>query len=223
MNHEENVNFQEFLNSRLRERGFSLEKLSKISGIALKHLENLARGDLEHLPAAPYLHGYIIRLGQILDFDGEAWWEKIKKEEGVKRSGARDELPKNRFARSSIKPSTWLALAAILFLIFYFGFRFAQIFGEPTIIVNEPAADPTTVTVDTLVVSGKLENGDSLTVNSSTALLHADGSWEETILLQPGLNTITITAKKTLGREKTVVRHVNYELPPQIATSTPAF
>ena len=71
-----------FLRDRMKDKGISLKRLADLTGIAINHIENMLRGDFEHVPPTPYFRGYLIRLGEVLNFDGEAWWEKIKREEG---------------------------------------------------------------------------------------------------------------------------------------------
>ncbi len=214
------LNFQIFFNTRLKERGFTLEKLSKTSGIAIKHLENLSAGNLEGLPATPYFHGYLARLGEILEFNAEEWWEKLKKENVVKTSGALDVLPRNRFSQRSFHRGRWISLGIALLLLFaYIGFRYSQIIGSPKITLTSPIfpiLEPLTTTNSELTISGKIENGDSLTINNSSVTINDDGTWQKNITLGAGLNTIEIRAKKFLGGEKVLVERVVYEAPAEI-------
>lgn len=212
MNPEENFDFHDFLGNRVRERGISLEKLSKASGISVKNLRALMHEDLEHLPAAPYLHGYVVKLGQILDFDGEFWWQNLKKESSIKRSGAKDELPKNRFAKQAIK-KIWIIGALVALLILVVIMRLPYIIGKPLLTITNPRSETSDVALSEFTVSGILKNGDSLSINSSSVSINDDGTFEKTIELQPGLNTIEISAKKTLGQETTVLRQVLYKAP----------
>lgn len=236
MNQEDyNFDFQDFFANRLRERGISLEKLSKVSGISQKHLEGLLRGDLEHLPAAPYLHGYITKLGNILEFDGEAWWTHMKKESGIKRSGATDELPKNRFAAQN-KKTIWI-VASLVILLMLIGARLPRILGEPTLTISTPSSLVSNTKENSATIKGRMINGNSLYINEELTETGADGEFEKIISLEPGLNTITITAKKTLGRETTSQFQIFYEepftppslpssaqpTPPQSPSTTPAF
>ena len=64
------ADFPSFFNERLKERGLTLKRLSELSGISVKHLEALAAGQFDNLPPAPYLRGYLLKLGQVLGFDG---------------------------------------------------------------------------------------------------------------------------------------------------------
>ena len=206
----ENLNFQDFFNSKIRERGLTLKKLSELSGITLKYLEYLSAGNFEALPSAPYFRGYLEKLGKILDFDHKEWWQNIKKEEVVKTAGTEDRLPKNRFALSSPRKFIWPAIVLLL-VVFYFGVRFSKIFGEPQVRVSYPTEDLTNTASREIVVRGELKDGDKLVINGEVINVEMDGAWEKNILLEPGLNTIEIRAKKFLGRETRIIRQILYK------------
>ncbi len=206
----ENINFQDFFNSKVRERGLTLKRISELSGITLKHLEYLSAGNFEALPPAPYFRGYLEKLGRILDFDYTEWWQNIKEEGVVKISGTEDRLPKNRFALSSRGKFIWPAIILLL-LVFYFGARFSKIFGQPQVSVAYPTEAFTNIASQKIVVRGLLKDGDKLVINGEVVVLKNDGTWEKNILLEPGLNTIEIKAKKFLGRETRIIRQVLYE------------
>jgi cytoskeletal protein RodZ len=91
MNPEE-VAFEQFFSERIKARGLTLKKLADMTGIAPVHIESLLRGDFGNVPSAPYFRGYLMRLGKVLDFDGEAWWNRLKT--GAKNSGQEDSLPR---------------------------------------------------------------------------------------------------------------------------------
>lgn len=219
--------FSNFLRERMREKGLSLKKLSDASGISPAHLEALLRGHPEELPPAPYLRGYLRRLGEILDFEPEEWWAGFKQEAELSRSGGLDRLPRNRFARQSGSRYFWL-LGLVLVLLLYLGFRFTQVFGKPVLTVDYPAAETTHTAEQALVLRGKVSGGDELKVNGESVVLGEDGSWQKEILLQSGLNPLEIKAGKFLGGETSVRRQVIYEpvaasTSPETATSTQPF
>ena len=206
----EHLDFPSFLAERLRSRGMSLKKLAEVSGIAPNHLQNLADGHFGKLPAAPYLRGYLTAIGEILEFDPEEWWRQIKEEGFVVRSGATDELPKNRFAAKPIGKYIWAAILGVL-LLGYLGFRFSQIIGRPVLVIDRPDATLAATTEGILTLAGRLENGDQLSINGEPVTTLADGTWLKRVSLQPGLNTFVISAKKLLGREVVVTRQIVYE------------
>ena len=199
-----------FLNERMRERGFAPKRLSELTGISLKHLEALREGRIAELPPAPYLRGYVLKLGQILEFDGDTLWNDIKKVRMTNNSLPIDELPKNRFKKESIKKYIIPGALALL-LIFYFGFRFSKIFGQPVITISYPPENVTVVNQSSVPLIGRVTNADTLKINSETISAGQNGDWEKTISLQPGMNTIEISAKKFLGRETKIIRQIIYE------------
>lgn len=133
----EETTFEIFLRDRMKEKGVSLKKLSDLTGISINHIENMLRGDFEHIPPTPYFRGYLLRLGEILNFDAEAWWGKIKREEAVRESGPTDALPKNRFARKS--PAKTIAISAVILVILVvLGFALPHVLGRPAITITSP-------------------------------------------------------------------------------------
>lgn len=212
------LDFAAFLRDKMKEHSMSLRRLSDASGISLAHLELFLKGDLDNLPPAPYLRGYLSRLAEALEFDPEIWWEYFK-QSGLKMSGSRDTLPRNRFAPKPIsRHSWWVAVIVIIFV--YLGFRFTAIFGKPVITLDYPKNEMVQVEESPVVLRGQLEYGDQVFINSESVTLE-NGSWRKEIPLQPGLNTFEIRATKFLGRETKIIRQIFYEQP-QMPTSTAA-
>ncbi len=216
----ENLDFAQFLRGRLKERGFNLKKLSEVSGVSAKHLEALASGNFQHLPSAPYFRGYVARLGQILDFDGEFWWKKLREAESVKSSEKSDEPSENRFVRAKNKKiAAWIAAAALMIILF-FGFGLARISGKPVIKITSPSGNPAIVDTAQIDITGTLKNASELYVNGELVNPSPDGSWTKTVLLGAGANSFEILAKKFLGGETKIVEQIIYEPPATTTTST---
>jgi len=220
----EETTLEIFLRDRMKEKGVSLKKLADLTGISMNHIENMLRGDFERVPSTPYFRGYLMRLGETLDFDGEAWWEKIKKEEGVRRSGPADALPRNRFAREF--PVKTIAIAAgILVVLIMFSFALPHILGKPVIAVTSPLGNPYVSTSNSIVIQGTVKNADSVYVDGDEATVANDGSWQKNVLLQGGVNTFNISAKKFLGGTTNVMEQIVCNAPvvvPATPSSSPA-
>lgn len=209
-----------FLRDRIKDKGLSLKKLSDLTGISINHIENMLRGDFEHVPPTPYFRGYLIRLGEVLNFSGEAWWEKIKKDDDVKKSGPADSLPRNRFTRES--PAKIIGIsAAILVLLVVLGLALPHILGKPTVNVASPQGNPYVTTSDSVVIQGSVRDADSLSVNGDEATIASDGSWQKNVLLQGGMNTFDVSAKKFLGGTTDVLEQIIYN-PPATVSSSPS-
>src|SRR5882724_10406402 len=102
MEEENQKDFALFLSEKMRGKNMTAKKLAELSGILENHIEQLMAGRYEALPPAPYLHGYLARLGEALDFNGEEWWTRLKEEGLLAGSGPKDQLPTNRFAKKKI-------------------------------------------------------------------------------------------------------------------------
>lgn len=211
MEHEEGNNFEKFFIERLRQKNISLKKLSDLTGISKNNLENIASGNFKGLPSAPYFRGYIIKLGTVLDFNGEEWWEEVKKESAVKKSGAKDLLPKNRFARKN--PMKYMILAIVILIAgIYMALQFRKIIGEPVLSLTFPDINPYVASSSEITLQGKVSNADSLSINGENINIAKDGTWQKNVLLFSGnQNTFKITAKKFLGSEANLFEQIIYD------------
>ena len=221
MNPEETP-FEQFFAERIKAKGLSLKKLSDITGITPSHLESMLRGDYANIPSAPYFRGYLLRLGKVLDFDGEAWWNRLKGD--VKNSGGLDSLPKNRFIKSAPPKYLWAVVVGAIVLM-YVIFQFTRIIGKPALALTYPSQNPYTTNVNTITITGTTHDADSLYINDTQQVtLAPDGSWRESVFLGNGLNPFKFTAKKFLGGSTDITEQIWYQAPgtPASASSTPA-
>lgn len=213
--------FSSFLAAKLRERRATLRHVAEATGIPEHVLSELLEGSTSHLPAAPYVHGYLVKLGEVLDFDGEEWWGQVKRSMHGVSSGVADRLPKNRFSRK--RAPTWLLWVVPLALILatFAAFRFADIVGLPDIAIEEPARDGAVVTSSVLTFRGTASAGSRVTVNGEEVPLSGEGTWQKEVSLQPGVpNDVTAEATKLLGRSRSASRRVFYEIPFAASTTT---
>lgn len=215
----EDQNFPSFLKGRLRDRGISLKRVSEASGIPINSLESLLYGDEEKFPPAPYLRGYLVKLGQILDFDPDPWWKEFKDKQLLKAAGPEDKLPQNRFAIKTTSKYLWFIIAALA-VLGYLGLRFYPILGKPHLAVFSPGEAVSSVENELFTVWGEVRGSDKVFVNRGKVAVGQDGRWQSAVQLQPGLNTIEITAQKFLGGETKILRQVVYEPLRTAATST---
>lgn len=216
--------FTSLFNERLKNRGLDLRKLSEATGIATQHLEHLRAGNFNELPPAPYVRGYLERLGPVLGIDPAEWWSELKHSGLVQDAGHADELPKNRFAMEPVGKFVGGAIV-IAIIIVYLVLRLPAVSGMPSLSVLEPPSGITRASASVLMVRGSVARGDTVRVNGENVRIGDDGSWRAEVSLAPGLNTIEIIAKKFLGRETKIVRQVLYEPvsspPSEAETSAP--
>jgi len=209
------------LQEGLKRKNMTLEKLSSLSGVAFKHLENMMGSNTEKWPAAPYMRSYLIKIGEILGFDGQKLWEAIREEDLTTASGSADRLPRNRYTFLQLN-RVYVAIGAVLLLIaLIFLIRLPSILGKPTINLIFPEEELTIVNTSPVTIRGILQNGTQLTVDEQIIPLEEDGSWStEVVLGKVGINRIEIVGSKFLGRETKLIRQIIYE-PLSTETSTP--
>lgn len=213
------MTFEQFFAEKIKERNISLKKLSEATGIAPAHVESLLRGDFESMPSSPYLHGYLLHLGRALDFDGEEWWLRLKKDGVVKNSGEFDTLPSNRFIKKAPPKYLWFVGIGVIVLI-YIAFQAPHILGKPSLTISFPSQNPYNTTSSTLTLNGTVHNADSLTLNGDQVIIASDGSWEKGVLLQNGQNSFAIVAQKFLGGTTQITEQILYQSLNSPATST---
>lgn len=195
----------------LRAKNTTPEKLSAQTGISERFIQLLINDEVKKLPAAPYLHGYIIKISDTLNLDGEALWKTyFKHNESVSRSGKKDHLPANRFLVKEFDKRWLIGAAIVLLLIVYAAIRLPAILGKPLLTIDVPPEDTTTKTA-LFTVKGKIDPQDQLTINNEVVYPQEDGSFEKVLHLEAGFNTIQFTAKKVLGQTTTLSRQIFLE------------
>lgn len=204
-----------------KEKDLSLERLAQLSGVSDRFLKLLIEEKFQKLPPQPYLRGYLLKIAEVLDLDGEALWQKhLKDNDIIRRSGEKDQLPHNRFAVSALGQRTVWGLGLIAVLIVYIIVRIF-LFSAHFEFSLENLEDNLVVATSTYVIRGETNSGYQLTINGAPVYPQEDGRFEYTLNLEPGFNTATVRIKKVLGDEKTVIRQIFYEAPAGAAgTST---
>ena len=100
----EQKQFHELFREYAEVKGMSTARLAEASGVPERYIEALLNGDYARLPAAPYVHGYLKKIGPFIHVDGEELWRAYKEERTLKSSGATDQMPVNRFAFKKNEP-----------------------------------------------------------------------------------------------------------------------
>lgn len=83
--------------------------------------------------------------------------------------------------------------------------------SKPLLEVNKPDDNLSIVSdMSTVVVEGKTEQDNSITVNGHFVVIQKDGSFSYKIQLSEGENTLTIVATDQAGNQTTIERHITY-------------
>ncbi|MCF6277076.1 MAG: helix-turn-helix domain-containing protein [Candidatus Magasanikbacteria bacterium] len=194
------------------ERIFSkidLETASKKTKIGKHYLKLIESGDLDSLPFADiYKKNFIKKYANYLE---------IKINEGVldnilTKKSTNSVIPKqNKTNYSSHNLPLILRIilvsAIILGFFSYLGFQIQNILKPPSLIVYSPENGQITQEY-TAEVHGKTKPGVNVFINGKDIKSTESGEFNETINLNNGLNTITISAKKKYGKTITETRYI---------------
>lgn len=207
----ERITLKEAFADALEARGFTIERLAEAADIPERYLRALRDGNTKHLPAAPYIRGYLMRIGEVLGVDGVALWRLYKNEHPVRASGTDDKLPVNRFAMRSIRRRTVVFGIAGIIVILYFVWRLPELVGTPTIDIVTPAVSNLVVNASPIHLAGKVDPRDRLYINGEEISVGSDGQFAKDFMLETGANAIEFRAVRFLGRERKVTRQVIYQ------------
>ncbi|MCX6702642.1 MAG: helix-turn-helix domain-containing protein [Candidatus Wolfebacteria bacterium] len=206
---------KEILNEAMDLRGVNLERLAQATEIPERYLIALKEDDYKKLPSAPYVRGYLMKIGEVLDVDGKSLWEIYRRHNPIKSSGLDDKLPINRFAIKGMNKKLIILGFIGVFAVIYLGWRGSDFFGAPKIEVTNPIDSAIQVATSTIKITGTTEPMDKITVgppgSSDEVLVSGNGRFEKVISLQVGPNTIEIKAKKFLGKEVKITKQIFYQ------------
>jgi len=204
-------------------RGLSPFEVAKRAGIAEQYIEALLSGDTTHLPAFPYIRAGLIAFADATGLPREVLIDKYRQEFAAMRSGASDQLPGNRFALPSYRREYVIGGALLACILVGFWISRSGFFGKPTLVIAMPPTEPSPfiVTSSTLLLSGRIDPGDMLTINGQHAPVQGDGSFEKEMQLLPEINVIEFTTKRFLGRQVKEIRQVYLDQQDQATTTTP--
>src|SRR3989344_116175 len=202
--------FKNTFNDLLGNRVISVAKLSELSGVPERYIEAMRVGNFDHLPPAPYVHGYLNKVAAIFSTDPEELWRKYKNECEPKVSGVSDRLPKNRYSFQTISKGKIAIGVVVLCLLVYSLLRFSSIIGAPKLVIENPKTATIITSLDHFEVQGLIKPGDQLTINGESEFVSEDGKFKKDIRLFPGINTVEFKVKRFLGQEVQDLRKIIY-------------
>lgn len=198
-------------NGRLQKK-LDLETVEKATKIRAKFLVALENNEFDKLPPGTFTKGFVKNYAAFLGLpvpETLAFYRRQVNEEKV------PVLPKEplKIGQFSLTPSflTKLAVGFLLLLFFaYLIFAYFQFAGSPALAVNSPANN-TVITQDQVEVVGKTDPEATVAINGQAVSVNENGSFDIKITLQPGLNTLTITATNKFKRQTTTIRNLRLE------------
>lgn len=197
----------------------SLEAAAASTAIPLKHLTSLEAGRYRELPGDVYIRNYLKRYAAFLELNPEIIVDRYESERRVHpdiptstdQPGPAAQPLKRQIA---LEPRLFRRIAigfVVLVVLAYLGLEVKRIVGPPKLTVTQPAVD-ITVNFEQFSVTGQTEPESRIFINSQPVSVSRDGTFHESVDLQPGVNTLQIRAEKKNGKTTTVTRTILREV-----------
>lgn len=201
-------------------RRIPLEKAALELKIKKQHLESLENDSLHELPADIYAKNYLKKYADLLKLDIKAVLELYEKERAI-ISKIEDKDEKKVFSEKAKKRFSFTLTPKIVrrasitlivaSFILYMWYQISDLSAPPEIALVEPLSTEITTNQKKFEFIGSTSPDASLTINGESIRLSSDGSFQEEISLQEGLNTVVLEATNELGRKNTVSRKIFVE------------
>lgn len=180
---------------------WTLEQAEVETKICAKYLQALEDGNYSLLPAEAYNIGYVRGYAQALKLDQDKTVDLYREERSSQHFGGKSERSLLKPARTRdgnffITPKLIGAVVAVLLfggMVTYVAFQLRQ-FSQPPMLVISNVPQEFTSTKDTVTLKGQTTAGALVAINDEPIIVGANGGWEQTFQLAPGLNQITIKA-----------------------------
>lgn len=199
------------LSEALELRNVNHEKLAQITGISERYIWAIQNVELDKLPPAPYVRGYIKKIAEVLRLNHDEIWDLYKKELSHKTSGKYDTLPENRFAIRQLSRKQIFAITLGLIFSVYLIFNISRLLGKPNLEIANPPQSIITTSENHILLTGTMNRQDKLTINNEEVFIDSNDSFTKDFPLELGLNVIEFKAKRFLGRETSEIKQVLYQ------------
>lgn len=202
----------EILRNKRKELNFDLQTVEKATKIRVKFLLALENNEFDKLPPGAFARGFIKNYATFLGLPVEetlAFYRRAANEEKLSVAPSKP----LRIGRFALSPQffTLVGFGTLLVVFFaYLIFAYFQFAGAPMLVVNTPANN-SVVNTEKIEVAGKTDPEVTLVINDQKVPVAENGSFDVSVPLSPGLNTLTITATNKFKRQTTVVRNLRVE------------
>jgi transcriptional regulator with XRE-family HTH domain len=194
--------------------GVSLEELAKKTKIDKSHLKALEECRFKDLPeAVVYQKNFVKKYVEVLGVDSAPFLSQYETEEKTRKKTKHPHkvLKTNPLSHLPIFIRYFLIIATALFLMGYLAMQVKNIVEPPELSVYSPA-DGFVTNNPQINVQGNTDKEVEVSINGKGVGTNEQGQFEELLDLNPGVNTLLISAKKKHGKTTDITRHVVYKI-----------
>jgi len=197
------------------ERRLSLDDVAKVISVPAKYLAAIEAGRHDQLPGLVYARNFVRQYAKFLEISETAALERFTSEDEIVR-GKKPQAPRLVPRANTEFPwyirYAWFIYGALA-IVAVGGYLVWQVFNlieAPMLQVTEPAGDVAT-SEPLITIVGQTDPSVTVKINNQQTEVDADGSFQETINLEPGLNTLKIIAVRKYSQTAVVERRILLE------------
>lgn len=194
-------------------KNISLEEIAQKTKIDKKYLQYIEDCRFDLLPrACVYQKNFLRRYVSALGLEPEPFLNQYLIEEATptKKPHPRLSLKKHPWANLPFFFRYSFLVLLVFFMVGYLGWQVKKIIEPPVLAILSPIEGFIT-TKDQILILGETEKETAISINGREAMNNENGQFKETINLSPGVNTITVSAKKKHGKTTIITRHIVFK------------
>lgn len=200
----------------------TLSEVSRETKIPVKYLEMIEEGRYEALPPDVYVKGFLRGYAEFLGADPKKIINLYQRERDIKSNLNGDDKKNvpvkiSKPARFVVTPRIVIASVVALVVLggfFYIYRQIGRFAAVPRLVVTEPS-DGENVEGNSIEIAGFTDKDAKLTINEQPIVVNDSGEFKENVLLQKGINAITISSMNRFEKStaKTFNIKSNYQTP----------
>jgi len=193
----------------------TLVEVSRETKVPVKYIEMIEDGKYNKLPPDVYVKGFLNAYAGFLGIDPKKIVNLYQREKDISSNlnGEEKKSFKNKkgLPRFVITPRIIIAVFAAVIILGGFSYLYSQIgrfAAIPRLIISSPAENES-ISGNFVAISGFTDEDAKLTINNQPVMVNDKGEFKEDILLQSGVNTITISAVNRFNKEVSKTVNIN--------------
>ncbi len=208
----------EILRKARQEKNLDFETIERRTKIRKKYLEALEKNDWGKLHSPTYIKGFLRNYSNFLGLKAEEMVAIFRRQyTEVEKSKV---LPDNMAEPLEepllrITPQKIVFLATFIFLflfVFYLVSQYRAFTGAPELSVISPK-EGEVFNKNTITISGITDKDAQLFINNQKVEVDDKGAFKQDIVVNPGVNTLSIESQSKLGKKTKVTRTIQIENP----------
>lgn len=200
----------QMLRDAREEKKLTLVDIERGTKIRLKFLSAIESDEFTIMPSQSYVKGFVKNYSEYVGLNSKtvlAFYRRQTVDAPKSHLLPKGmEAPLNRSAFQLTPGKFIFIIVSILVTVFllYLFTQYQTLQKPPTLLIDSPVNQE--VFSDTRVdVLGKTDPDATVTINGVSVLVRPDGKFFDQIRVEPGINTLTITASSRLGKTTTQV------------------